>query len=91
MDRGAWRATVHLVAKSWTRLKHLSVRALNGFQIIKRPEETESRLSSQEQPLRLLLGTEPLWSLLSLQQSCSQEVAPSTATIPLFQTGNHPQ
>ena len=22
MDRGAWRATVHRVAKSWTRLKH---------------------------------------------------------------------
>ena len=24
MDRGAWRATVHGVAKSWTRLKRLS-------------------------------------------------------------------
>ena len=24
MDRGAWRATVHSVAKSWTRLKQLS-------------------------------------------------------------------
>ena len=24
MDRGAWRATVHRVTKSWTRLKHLS-------------------------------------------------------------------
>ena len=24
MDRGAWRATVHGVAKSWTRLKQLS-------------------------------------------------------------------
>ena len=24
MDRGAWRATVHKVAKSWTRLKRLS-------------------------------------------------------------------
>ena len=24
MDRGAWRATVHRVAKSWTRLKRLS-------------------------------------------------------------------
>ena len=24
MDRGAWRATVHRVAKSWTRLKGLS-------------------------------------------------------------------
>ena len=27
MDRGAWRATVHTVAKSWTRLKRLSVNA----------------------------------------------------------------
>ena len=24
MDRGTWRATVHSVAKSWTRLKQLS-------------------------------------------------------------------
>ena len=27
MDRGAWQATVHRVAKSWTRLKRLSTRA----------------------------------------------------------------
>ena len=25
MDRGAWRATVHGFAKSWTRLKRLSM------------------------------------------------------------------
>ena len=25
LDRGAWRATVHKVAKSWTRLKQLSI------------------------------------------------------------------
>ena len=25
MDRGAWRATVHVVTKSWTRLKQLSM------------------------------------------------------------------
>ena len=27
MDRGAWRATVHRVAKSWTQLKQLSMHA----------------------------------------------------------------
>ena len=27
MDRGAWRATVHGVTKSWTRLKQLSIHA----------------------------------------------------------------
>ena len=27
MDRGAWRATVHRFAKSWTQLKRLSVHA----------------------------------------------------------------
>ena len=27
MDRGAWQATVHGVAKSWTRLKQLSAQA----------------------------------------------------------------
>ena len=26
MDRGAWRATVHEITKSWTRLKRLSTR-----------------------------------------------------------------
>ena len=30
MDRGAWRATVHRVAKSWTRLKRLSTRPDQG-------------------------------------------------------------
>ena len=28
MDRGAWRASVHMVTKSWTRLKQLS---MHGF------------------------------------------------------------
>ena len=27
MDRGAWRAVVHRVAKSWTRLKRLCMHA----------------------------------------------------------------
>ena len=27
LDRGTWRATVHRVAKSWTRLKQLSIHA----------------------------------------------------------------
>ena len=27
MDRGAWRATVHRVAQSWTHLKRLSMHA----------------------------------------------------------------
>ena len=28
MDRGAWQATVHRVAKSWTRLKQASFKTL---------------------------------------------------------------
>ena len=31
MDRGAWRATVHRVAKSWTRLKRLIMHARIGI------------------------------------------------------------
>ena len=27
MDRGAWQATVHRLAKSWTRLKELNTHA----------------------------------------------------------------
>ena len=30
MDRGAWRATVHGVAKSWTLLKRLSIHTSRG-------------------------------------------------------------
>ena len=28
MDRGTWRATVHRVTKSWTRVKQLSIHAV---------------------------------------------------------------
>ena len=31
MDRGAWWATVHGVAKCWTRLKQLSMREVLGL------------------------------------------------------------
>ena len=31
MDRGAWQATVHRVAKSWTRLKQLSTHARHSL------------------------------------------------------------
>ena len=30
MDRGAWQATVHIVAKTWTRLRPLSTYAGTG-------------------------------------------------------------
>ena len=35
MDRKAWRAAVHGVAKSWTRLSNWSELKLNGFSILK--------------------------------------------------------
>ena len=31
MDRGAWRATVYSIAKSWAALKQLSMQALKGY------------------------------------------------------------
>ena len=36
MDRGAWRVTVHGVAKSWTQLKQLSMRAIRqrGYTVL---------------------------------------------------------
>ena len=35
MDRGAWQATVHKVAKSRTRLKHLGTQAqMNGYSFV---------------------------------------------------------
>ena len=34
MDRGAWWATVHGVAKSWTRLKRLSTHAHSVYMLM---------------------------------------------------------
>ena len=34
MDRGAWRATVHSVAQSWTQLKQLSMH-MHNCEIVK--------------------------------------------------------
>ena len=34
-DRGAWWATIHGVAKSWTRLKRLSTHAQEDFRLSK--------------------------------------------------------
>ena len=35
MDRGAWRATVHRVTKSWTRLKRLSSSSSSHTKVLK--------------------------------------------------------
>ena len=44
MDRGAWRATIHWVAKNWTRLKLLSMNAKN-FQHTLRPSNIKMKKS----------------------------------------------
>ena len=51
MDRGAWRATVHSISKSRTRLKQLSTHALR----LQRETESGSRLvaSDSSQPYEL--------------------------------------
>ena len=54
MDRGAWRATVHGVAKRQTQLKWFSTRA-------RRLRETVSSLSQEERPNWELALSEP-WS-----------------------------
>ena len=48
MDRGAWRATVHGVAKSQTRLKQLSTHThISGRR--KRPENAKLRVDTEWQ------------------------------------------
>ena len=42
MDKGAWRATVHKVAKSWTRLKRLSTQACSTLLNIKRCSRSDT-------------------------------------------------
>ena len=40
MDRGAWQATVHVVAKSWTRLSDFTRREPTFLQVIKEGKNT---------------------------------------------------
>ena len=59
MDRGAWWAAVHGVAKSWTELKRLSTHARR----IKRVEEREpggKRGGCQDEVVPHLSSKEPL-------------------------------
>ena len=44
MDRGAWRATVHRLAQSWTQLKHLSITHSEKL-LIKTSLQTKHRTS----------------------------------------------
>ena len=46
MDRGAWQATVHRIAKSWTQLKQLSMNAHYG-------ENSRDSLGQQGDQIRL--------------------------------------
>ena len=58
-DRGAWRATVHRVAKSWTQLKQLSVHYfVNVLEVLKLMFPSLSPLT----PLTYFLHFVPSWS-----------------------------
>ena len=49
MDKGAWRATVHRVAKSWTQLKQLSMPAhMQSDRFFGLSSNSYSGFSSQE-------------------------------------------
>ena len=54
MDRGAWRATVHRVTKSWTRLKRLSMQA--KLQIWNLPVMRTDRLYSREKMFFIIVN-----------------------------------
>ena len=62
MDRGAWLATVHGFAKSWTRLKHTEHRALQK----NNPTKQEKTCKSQTKIV--------LWALLAFfgDHQCTQ-------------------
>ena len=38
MDRGAWRATVRRVTKSWTKLSHLALHQLQSLRLVSQPQ-----------------------------------------------------
>ena len=52
MDRGAWWAIVHRVAKSWTQLKQLSTHTYRGYNI----SISSSSLSIQKYLFQCVLG-----------------------------------
>ena len=62
MDRGAWQATVHRVAQSWTQLKRLST-------------GSNSRIS---QAWRIVVVSELLQILQCMLSECAQSRGPYT-------------
>ena len=46
MDRGAWQATVHVVTKSWTQLKRLSMHKINLISLVGNAEKAMAPHSS---------------------------------------------
>ena len=46
MDRGAWQATVHVVTKSWTQLKRLSMHKINLISLAGNAEKAMAPHSS---------------------------------------------
>ena len=46
MDRGAWWATVHGVAQSWTQLKQLSMQETNSVIPLKKQKPTHKKILS---------------------------------------------
>ena len=61
MDRGAWRATVHRVTKSWTRLKRLSTHT-RPFCLC----EMNRRVNTRHSGLTRISTQGPLYSFLPL-------------------------
>ena len=48
MDRGAWWATVHGVAQSWTQLKQLSMQETHSVIPLKKQKPTHKKILSVE-------------------------------------------
>ena len=59
MDRGAWRAAVHRVAQSWTRLKRLSMQGflhLKICRVLQAGRMSKDHIQASGLDLRLLCG-----------------------------------
>ena len=80
MNRGAWRATVHRVAKSWTRLKQLSTHVLLCYLSASLDflwSVFDITAIANEDCSRFLHGSLARWKWKALSYSWPQNVQPS--------------
>ena len=69
MDGGAWRATVHGVAKSRTRLSDFTLKGFSGGAVLKNPPAIQEMEETLVWPRPYLGGEDPLEEEMAIHSS----------------------